>query len=191
MRQILSWTAVFGTLLLDWRPGLASWVALSMLLLVTGCASNPAAPSPWPTPGELSASADPSFKGKRITWGGAIVGRKNLSDTTLVEIMAYPLDSSGRPLTEHSSQGRFLMDYSGFLEPEEYKPGRLLTVTGAMLGFTDGKVGGAPYRYPALRGDQLKLWPLQMQKLKIRPHINVGIGVGSGGYGGVGVGIGF
>ncbi len=170
-------TAIFGILI---------------LVSIAACESNPQrAGSSGPTPAVLSASADGSVKGHTFTWGGSIVGSKNLKDRTLVEVMAYPLNASGEPLTGQQSQGRFLVDYKGFLEPTEYRPGRLLTVTGPMLGYTDGKVGDAPYRYPALDGVRMKLWPENNRKLKIWPQINLGVGIGSGGYGNIGIGIGF
>ena len=136
-----------------------------------------------------------AVKGQVLTWGGSIVSIKNLKDRTLLEVMAYPLASDGKPRTDLQSQGRFLADYPGFLEPTEYQPGRLVTVTGPMLGYKDGKVGDADYRYPALQANEMKLWDRQAAgRGWSRPAINVGVGVGSGGssgWGNIGIGIGF
>ncbi|HDK38606.1 MAG TPA: hypothetical protein ENG92_06285 [Thiolapillus brandeum] len=163
--------------------------ALPVLIFVGGCTS--AGRIPPVTPQSLSASADQSVKGQDFTWGGSILSLRNLKEHTQVEVMAYPLDDNGRPDAGGSPLGRFLVDYPGFLEPAEYRSGLLLTVTGPLLGYTDGKVGKADYRYPALRADQLKLWPKSVSTFKHKPNMNFGVGFGSGGYSSIGIGIGF
>ncbi len=94
-----------------------------------------------------------------------------------------------------SSQGRFLADYPGFLDPAEYPVGKLVTVTGPMLGYTDGQVGDAFYRYPALRADELRGWEEETSSWRYpRPKVHVGVGIGGGsrgGWGNIGIGIGF
>ncbi len=171
-------------------------LAIPFLLIgLVGCQSAGGVKPAGPTPAQLSASADQGVKGQVLTWGGSIVSIKNLKDRTLLEVMAYPLASDGKPRTDLQSQGRFLADYPGFLEPTEYQPGRLVTVTGPMLGYKDGKVGDADYRYPALQANEMKLWDRQAAgRGWSRPAINVGVGVGSGGssgWGNIGIGIGF
>ncbi len=168
------------------------WLLIGWLLLAAGCQSTASLPTAnGPTPAELSASADPTVKGRRFTWGGTIVSVKNLADRTLLEIMAYPLDRKGRPRTDERPLGRFIADRKGFLEPMNYAPGRRVTVTGPMLGYTDGRVGEAPYRYPALQADKLELWPDIREGFEQgrRPDVHLGIGAGSWG-GNIGISIG-
>jgi len=167
---------------------------LATLLLLAGCQSTGETRPSGPVPAQLSATADPSVKGQRLTWGGSVIRVKNLQDRTLVEIMAYPLDSEGRPRTGQPSQGRFIADYKGFLEPAEYPVGRLVTVTGPMLGYLDGKVGEADYRYPALQADGIRVWENRRSGSRVRPAVSVGVGVGGGsssGWSNIGIGIGF
>ena len=167
---------------------------LTAMLLLAGCQSSGGTLPPGPVPAQLSATADPSVKGQRLTWGGSVIRVKNLRDRTLVEIMAYPLDSEGRPRTGQPSQGRFIADYQGFLEPAEYPVGRLVTVTGPMLGYLDGKVGEADYRYPALQADEIRGWENRRSGSGVRPAVSVGVGVGGGsssGWSNIGIGIGF
>ena len=170
-------------------------VILTLFVWLAGCQSSGGLMPSGPIPSQLSATADQSVKGQVLTWGGSVVSIKNLKDHTLLEVMAYPLATDGKPRTDLQSQGRFLADYKGFLEPTEYRPGRLVTVTGPMLGYKDGKVGEADYRYPALQVDEMKLWDRQATTGGwSRPAINVGVGVGSGGssgWGNIGIGIGF
>jgi outer membrane lipoprotein len=111
-----------------------------------------------------------------------------LADRTVLEVLAYPLDRSGRPDVSAPPQGRFLADRSGFLEPQDYRPGREVTVRGPLLGFKDGQVGTAAYRFPAIAADALKLWAASEPVRRPR----VGVSIGAGSYGsGVGIGVGF
>ncbi len=170
---------------------IATVTTVAFLLLGAGCQTTGETRPAGPLPSQLSLSGDPSVKGQVLTWGGSIVSIKNLKDRTLLEVMAYPLNSDGKPRLDRQSQGRFIADYKGFLEPAEYQVGRLVTVTGPMLGYTDGKVGEADYRYPAIAAEQLRLWPKETTRNWRRPAVSVGIGFGSGGYSNVGIGIGF
>lgn len=172
------------------------FLCIFLPVLLAGCSSTGEVLSSGPAPSRLSATADPSVKGQVLTWGGSVISVKNLKDRTLLEVMAYPLASDGRPRTDLQSQGRFIADFKGFLEPAEYQPGRLVTVTGPMLGYMDGKVGEADYRYPALQADELRLWDRQATGSRSwsRPAINVGVGVGGGSHsswGNIGTGFGF
>ncbi|WP_144375382.1 Slp family lipoprotein [Thiolapillus brandeum] len=166
---------------------------LLMLLLLAGCnTTGGVRQPPGPMPAALSHSADPAAKGRDFTWGGSVLSIKNLKDHTLVEVMAYPLDSKGMPDVGAGTQGRFLADYRGFLEPADFPGGQLITVTGPLLGYKDGKVGEADYRYPALQADQIKHWDSTRSRHPYtKPSVNIGFGFGSGGYSNIGIGIGF
>ena len=165
-----------------------------IFLSVAGCnTSGGIQPSSVLMPAALSQSVDQTVKGKDFTWGGSVLSIKNLKDRTLIEVMAYPLDGNGRPNLGGGTQGRFLADYPGFLEPTDFPSGQLVTVTGPLLGYKDGKVGEADYRYPALQADQIKHWDnnASYQYPYVRPSVNIGFGIGSGGYSNIGIGIGF
>lgn len=168
---------------------------LFLLLSIAGCTTTGSVSVPAGIyPAQLSQSADSSVKGKDFTWGGSVISVKNLEDRTLLEIMAYPLDSKGVPNISGGSQGRFIADRRGFLEPAEYSAGKLVTITGPMLGYTDGKVGDAVYRYPALNAIQIKHWSdavSRQDRFPVKPRVNIGFGFGSGGYSNVGIGFGF
>lgn len=162
------------------------------LLLLAGCAGKGGVQSSGITPATLSLSADSSVKGKTFTWGGKVLSVKNLKDRTLVEVMAYALGAKGKPDVHGGTQGRFIAEYSGFLEPAEYPHGQLVTATGSMLGYIDGKVGAADYRFPSLQVEEIRRWPGSRSfEGRSKPRVNLGIGLGSGGYRGIGIGIGF
>ena len=166
-------------------------VLLMAGLALTGCATQIPPPS-GPTPAEISTSGVASSE---VHWGGQIVKVDNQSDRTLVEVLGLPLDGDGEPQTDQRPQGRFIVDKSGFLEPNEYAPGRLIEVRGRLNGFADGKVGDSPYRYPVVVSERLKLWGSPHATGSSGPTFwpSIGIGAGSGGssWGGVGIGIGF
>jgi outer membrane lipoprotein len=164
-----------------------------VLLLLSACASAPDRFQEGlrePFPQQLAASPQAVTKGQRLTWGGIVIEARNLADRTLLEVLAYPLDRRGRPDTDATPRGRFLADHPGFLEPRDYAPGRAVTVSGALLGYQDGKVGEADYRFPAIAAEQLELWSRDAVGRSLTPRVGVGVGVGSYGSG-LGVGIGF
>ncbi len=167
------------------------FACLSVVLLLNACTTTGTTNIPAVTPKSLSLSVDQSVKGQDFTWGGSVLSLKNLKDRSLLEVMAYPLDSNGQPDAGGTPLGRFLADYPGFLEPKEFSSGQLVTVTGPLLGYKDGKVGEADYRYPALQADQIKRWDVQPRHPDNKPRVHFGFGFGSGGYRNIGIGIGF
>ena len=167
---------------------------LLAMLLLTACATSPKvadnadrgiSPSQAGTM-EFNQSATP------LQWGGVIVETRNLSETTELQILAYPLKSNGRPDVSEPPTGRFIVQQTGYLESVDYRKGRQVTATGNLAEKRKGKVGEANYTFPVLAADELVLWPEESQR-KASPRVNFGLGVGSGGrsWGGVGIGIGF
>src|SRR4051812_8154911 len=87
---------------LSGRPGdiksyLAGFISLGLL---SGCATSPK----WDV-GAVDKNLTPAkavtdmaaARGRIVQWGGVIIGAQNLKDATQVEVLAYPLDKSGRP----------------------------------------------------------------------------------------------
>lgn len=159
------------------------------LWVLAGCAATPGPDDAAATPNQVLAGDDSSGA---VHWGGQIVSIKNRRDYTLVEVLALPLEGSGRPRVDGKSGGRFIVQRQGFLEPHEYAPDRLLEVRGQLDGFIHGTVGDSPYRYPLVQGEQVVLWPedAAVTTSPIKPRVNFGVGVGTYGSG-VGIGIGF
>ena len=123
-------------------------------------------------------SMQPFPAGRRIVWGGQIIGVKNLADRSRIELLAYPLDGRQRPIVDEPSLGRFLVDRAGYLEPADHAPGRLLTVTGRLLQRVRGKVGDAPYDYPLVEAEEIYLWPLPSEGLSWGGiHFGIGISI--------------
>src|ERR671926_144044 len=72
------------------------------------------------------------LRGEEVLWGGMIVSSTNLENSTRLEVLAYPLDSSQRPDTSANPTGRFLALKQGYLETVDYSPGKRVTVKGTL-----------------------------------------------------------
>jgi outer membrane lipoprotein len=168
-------------------------IGLSTLLLsLTSCSSNPTIPQADRSFSPKQVVTDTSLPQQSLQWGGILIATTNLADSSELEILAYPLDDKGRPITESASIGRFIATQAGYLEAGEYATGRLVTATGQISTIRSGLVGEAKYQFPVMQCDQLALWPKQ-RKSSAKPRIRFGFGASSGGssYGGIGIGFGF
>ena len=163
------------------------------LLLLAGCASTP---DRCRTPiGERSltpavaAERDDAI-GQAITWGGTLVGSRNLQDSTELEVLAFPLDGCGRPRTDDDPLGRFIVRRPGYLETADLRPGRDITASGRIIATSEGRIGDAEYRFPVLEDSNPKVWaePSASGYSSVRPWISIGVGGGSGWSGG-GIGV--
>lgn len=162
-------------------------------VLLAGCTASP--PRAEAAPGPAAAVADQArFQGQRVVWGGQIVAVHNLRNRTELEVLAYPLGSGGRPASGGTPSGRFIAVRSGFLEPADFAPGRLVTVSGTVGPSREGSVGEARYRFATISAEELQLWDSGSRSSGgVVPFGTIGFGVGSGGFsgGGVGIGLGF
>lgn len=114
-----------------------------------------------------------------VIWGGRIVQVNNLSDHSEVELLAYPLDSSQRPKANDAGNGRFIAVMQGYVEPIDYPPGALMTISGKLDGTRAGKVGEATYLFPIVKIGQSHVWtPAEMSKGRNNIRFGLGVGVG-------------
>jgi outer membrane lipoprotein len=104
------------------------------------------------------AQAEPR-EGVAVRWGGKLVSMQPASGQTCFEIASFPLDAKARPQPSDESPGRFVACAPGFYEPAVYKPGRDVTVVGALNGTTAGKVGQYDYTFPRVDATTVYLWP--------------------------------
>jgi outer membrane lipoprotein len=125
-----------------------------------------------------SVTAEPELnRGKTALWGGTILNTQNLKETTHIEVLAYPLNSSHRPLLESKPLGRFIIQHPGYLEPTTYAQGRVLSVLGKVSGIQSGNVGKSTYTYSVINSEQLHLWSLDSGRNRTRFHLGIGIGL--------------
>jgi outer membrane lipoprotein len=148
--------------------------------LLTACASTPEFDTTKVdrslTPRNVISQPGVS-KGKVVLWGGTILDTRNLKDNTQIEILAYPLDSSYRPLLESKPLGRFIIKHVGYLESTIYAQGRQLTVVGVVSGSQSGKVGESIYEFPLIIDQQIHLWSESSDRNRTNVHFGVGVGI--------------
>jgi outer membrane lipoprotein len=152
---------------------------LVLLALLLGCAGMPE----FDTSGvdrsltPQSVNAEPELsRGKVALWGGTILETRNLKDATQIEMLAYPLDASYRPMLDSKPLGRFIVRHAGYLEPTTYAQGRYMTVMGTVSGSQNGQVGETTYTYPVVSDSQLHLWQ-QSDKSQTSVHFGLGVGI--------------
>jgi outer membrane lipoprotein len=119
-----------------------------------------------------------AFRGKTVLFGGAIIETKNLSDKTAVTVLQLPLGRRGEPAAGDVSEGRFIIQASGFLDPAIYSPGRKITVAGRVAGKEKRPLGEIEYTYPVIEKRELYLWPAEAASSEPKVHFGVGVGVG-------------
>lgn len=155
-------------------PGLAA--ALAAALLVSGCAGarlDTSRVDPGLDPAEAAAEPE-RVRGRFVKWGGLLVQTTNRSDSTELEVLAYPLTRGGEPRTGRAPLGRFLARRGAYLDPAEFAPGRTVTVVGPLAGTVQGRIGEAEYAYPLVEAEQVRLWPPGYSHSE--PRFRIGIG---------------
>lgn len=153
---------------------------LLLASVLTACSSGPRLDTtgvdPHITTSHAVANPD-ALMDRRILWAGIIVHCDNRRDSSLLEVLAYPLRYNNRPDTSAKPLGRFLIEQRGYLETVDYAPGRAVTVVGTLRGLRTGKVGDAAYRYPVVTAPQLRLWPVDRNNGSPDPQFHIGVGV--------------
>lgn len=156
-------------------------VLLAACLAVTACAT-PALDTSRVTSGatpHAMVEAMPGGRGTRVHWGGEIVSITNRERATLIEILSYPLARDGLPNAYKKPTGRFVLRRETFLEPQDYAPGRLLTVVGTVQALTRTSVGETELVVPLVRAEQMKLWSDQYGN-RSRSRFGFGVGISFG-----------
>jgi outer membrane lipoprotein len=133
------------------------------LFALSGCAIVPA-----PIAGKDFVALTPqqataqNSHGARVRWGGEIIKVEPKSDETCFEVLSRSLYADARPNRRDESDGRFIACGHGFYDPEIYKRGRDLTVTGQLAGTEKRLVGEHDYVYARVDADGVYLWPKRM-----------------------------
>lgn len=115
-----------------------------------------------------------SFKGKTVLWGGKIIQTRNTKDTTWIELLQQPLARNDRPIRGSASEGRFLIQHEGFLDPAVYGPGLELTLVGEVRGRETRPLDEGEYSFPVVSDRQLVLWAPEQE-----PTVHFGLGIGA------------
>jgi outer membrane lipoprotein len=138
------------------------FISLFVILYLSSCAT----PTPDALTTELAENPSPSvvqknhaqFAQQFIRWGGEVVGVFNGEQVTELEIISRPLNRKGEPQSDKLTLGRFIAQIDGFLEPEEFKDYKLVTVTGVVKGLKIKKIDNFDYGYPVVLVEQYFRW---------------------------------
>ena len=133
-----------------------------VLVLATGC-NNPInqeyRDQARSGPTFPQALANPNaYVSATVVWGGEIVQTANHVADTDVTVLQEPLDLNAQPQSGLTSTGRFIARTHGFLDPARYRPGRLVTVAGTIVGSDTISIGQAQYTLPVVETQQMHLW---------------------------------
>lgn len=135
-------------------------ICCTAALLLGGCASVPktiSTPVVGPDVREVRANPDANI-GKTVRWGGTISDVENLENRTVITVVARRLTSRGEPEGDTAAIGRFKAEVNRFLEPEEYKPGRRITVVGRVSAIRQDRIDQYVYNYPVVEVQSLYVW---------------------------------
>jgi outer membrane lipoprotein len=150
------------------------------LLVVTGCAAGISSQSKMLVTYEGSFSTIQSepdrYVGETVLLGGRILDITPAVAETELVVLELPLNWQDRPDDRDHSQGRFLIQATGFLDPALYKPGALLSMVGTLNGSEIRTIGSFSYRYPRLVPIEIKLWPYTTAGKSPAFHFGVGVG---------------
>ena len=134
-------------------------------LVLAACATAPKPLQGQFTPVSPRDAVAQKQTGAPVRWGGRIIETIPGQGETCFQMLARPLNASGRPSTTSSdaSDGRFLACRSGFYDPAVFEPGRDVTFIGKIDGYQNTRIGEYDYRLPKLSADVIYLWPEQRQ----------------------------
>jgi outer membrane lipoprotein len=106
---------------------------------------------------QLSQNAD-TFRGQTVILGGHVIEVRNEARQTIIVVLQTPLGSGQEPLPPDRSEGRFMLQHDGFLDPEVFAKGRTLTAAGEVAGVIRELIDHEPYDYILLASREIHLW---------------------------------
>lgn len=151
-------------------------------LLLNACSQLPETLKNPPTPDvqvQETLSDSSSHLGRQVRWGGKLIEVQNNPDETILHILAFPLNYTGRPDLDEPAQGRFLVKTDNFLDPAVYAKDSEITAAGQLVHLADHRIGQKNLKVPVISLKDLYLWPEYRQSY----YPNCGYGPYYGGYG--------
>jgi len=131
-------------------------------LLLSACAGLPSAVRDAPAVdvsyNQVSRDIN-NYKDVSVRWGGVIIDVENEEHSSLMQVLFYPLDFSGRPQLNKPGEGRFVIKSPEFLDPAVYSKDKEITVAGVIEGDIERTVGKRTIQVPLLSATAIYLWP--------------------------------
>jgi len=138
------------------------YLSLFLLLILSACSSTPSVIRDFSAvdiPYQLANQNTDSYQNTPIRWGGTVIEVENEADSSLMQVLYYPLDRDGFPQTSQTGEGRFAVKTSDFLDPAILKKDSKVTVTGKLTGKIERMVGNKLIRIPLITSEAIYLWP--------------------------------
>ncbi|WP_426360071.1 Slp family lipoprotein [Pseudocolwellia sp. HL-MZ19] len=149
---------------------MTKYLLISCVLFLTACSS---VPKKLELPENTNSvdfskaqSTETNFVGQKARWGGVIASIQNNAETTMLEIVNFPLTGNLKPKKGDETLGRFRVYFNGLLDPVIYKAGRSITAVGTISEFENGKIGEHEYNFPVLNDASVHLWK-KMQNVNV------------------------
>ena len=106
---------------------------------------------------QLSRDVD-TYRGQTVILGGHVIEVRNEAQQTVIVVLQTPLGSGQEPLPPDQSQGRFMLQHDGFLDPEVFAKGRTITAAGKVTGVIREAIDHEAYDYLSLESREIYLW---------------------------------
>lgn len=139
------------------------------LTVMTGLLLSACTTIPEQLKGDYSSlvpkEANEESLGTPVRWGGAILETRPENDYTCFEILSKELQTSMRPKNSDQAGGRFIGCKPGFYDPEVFKKGREVTLTGEIIHMDIRKVGDYDYHFPVVDMEFMILWPKRRNRV--------------------------
>lgn len=137
------------------------------LLFLGACTSMPQVIRDFPATDipyqQISQDAD-AYKDVPVRWGGTVIDVENEADSSLVQVLFYPLDRSGYPQINKPGEGRFAIETDEFLDPAIFIEDTEITITGIIKGNIERTVGNKTIRVPLVSAAAVYLWPKDFRR---------------------------
>jgi len=139
-------------------------ICLTIVLGATACSVMPADVSKDAMPeipfAQLIREAE-RHRGETVVLGGYVVEVTNLKQQSLMIAVQAPLGNTQEPKAKDLSQGRLVINYQGFLDPEVYQKDRKITVAGKVMASSQTEQDTYPYPYLRIDLTHIHLWPVE------------------------------
>lgn len=96
--------------------------------------------------------------GETVILGGYVLSVENEKAQTRMVVVQAPLGVGQQPKSKDLSQGRLILIYDGFIDPEVYTKDRQVTVGGKLMGSSVTENHDLPYPYVRVQVEELHLW---------------------------------
>jgi outer membrane lipoprotein len=99
------------------------------------------------------------YRGETVILGGYVISVENKAGHTRIVAVQAPLGAGQRPQRKDLSEGRLVLEYAGFIDPEVYTRDRQITVGGKIVS-SSASDQRASYPYLKLQVQEIHLWPV-------------------------------